>query len=206
MKKLLYPVAFLCLAACNKSGETASLTDRVTIEPVITRATELNFEDGDEIGLRIVRENGATYADNAYMVYSGSVFSGDLEWYADDEAKSTFTAYYPYSSDGVPSSFTVESDQSDNGYGASDLMGAVRSELTPTSNSVGMVFKHMLTRIVINVENYSGNTIDAVVLKGSLPTASIDWDDLTVEAQGNASDIITDEIEADLTYQAIVVP
>ena len=48
------------------------------MEPVITRATETNFEKGDQIGLSIIRAT-AEYATNQPLTYDGTAFSGENE-------------------------------------------------------------------------------------------------------------------------------
>ena len=59
-KMLLAGVAFLALAACNKTPKTEPQPVdfsqyQLRVEPVITRVTETNFENGDAIGLSVVR-------------------------------------------------------------------------------------------------------------------------------------------------------
>jgi hypothetical protein len=84
MKQKVYlaGLALLALAACNKTPKTEPQPVdfsqyAVRVEPVITRATETNFENGDQIGLSIVRATG-DFATNAQLTYDGTAFSGDL--------------------------------------------------------------------------------------------------------------------------------
>ena len=104
MKKsvILAGMAVLVLAACNKTPKTEPQPVdfsqyAVRVEPVITRATETNFEKGDQIGLSIVRAAG-DYASNKQLTYDGTAFSGDLNWYDEGAEESTLKAYYPYNS------------------------------------------------------------------------------------------------------------
>lgn len=135
------------LASCQQEEENGvvSSVDRVTITPIITRATEVNFENQDQIGLSITKEDGTEYAKNELMTFNDGAFTGSLKWYPEGADKSSFVAYYPYTSAGVPTSFTVHADQSDK-YGISDFMAASKSEVLPSANSISMVFKHMLTK------------------------------------------------------------
>ena len=95
MKKsvILAGMAVLVLAACNKTPKTEPQPVdfsqyAVRVEPVITRATETNFENGDQIGLSIVRAAG-DYATNKQLTYDGTAFSGDLNWYDEGAEEST---------------------------------------------------------------------------------------------------------------------
>ena len=65
MKQKVYlaGLALLALAACNKTPKTEPQPVdfsqyAVRVEPVITRATETNFEEGDQIGPSIGRATG----------------------------------------------------------------------------------------------------------------------------------------------------
>ena len=78
-------MALLTLAACNKTPKVEPQPVdfsqyAVRVEPVITRATETNFEKGDQIGLSIIRAT-AEHATNQPLTYDGTAFSGDLNWY-----------------------------------------------------------------------------------------------------------------------------
>ena len=189
MKKilLLSGLALLAFAACNKLPEKApDYSDAaIVVEPVITRATETNFENGDAIGLTVSRAAGV-HADNARLTYDGSAFKGDLTWYAEGGDEATFAAYYPYAAT-KPASFTVAADQS-AGLSSSDFISAVKENVVPTPAEVTMVFKHRLARLVLNVTNNYGAAIDAFTVKGAIPTALI-ADDLTASVDPSAAPV-----------------
>lgn len=64
------------------------------------------------------------------MTFKDGVFSGNVLWYSEGTEESTLTAYYPYASEGTPSSFTVQADQNANkGYEASDFMAANKTKV-----------------------------------------------------------------------------
>ena len=65
MKKgILFVLAAAFLASCQQEeNEGVASVDRVTITPIITRATEVNFEDQDQIGLSVTKEDGTVYAN-----------------------------------------------------------------------------------------------------------------------------------------------
>lgn len=209
MKKLFtIALAAASLAACQNDGNenAAPRTDRVTIDPVITRATEVNFEKDDRIGLTILRGETA-YSENTCLTFAEGVFSGNLVWYAEAAETSTLIAYYPYDQAGAPTKFTVAADQT-TGYGASDLMAAAKSGVTPSANAVSMVFKHQLAKIAIALTNDSGSEISSVKLQGSIPTATVDLANLSVEVDQTApaTDIEAQPLTANTAYRAIVVP
>ncbi len=206
---------FICLAAsvglaaCNNYDEGAMTAPAacLRIEPVITRATEVNFEPGDRIGLRLVA-GGVTEADNACLTFSDGLFAGSLLWYAEGTTPASLRAYYPYA-DPAPAAFSVRTDQSTAAaYTASDLMAAAKDEVLPTANAVSMVFRHRLTRIVLNVTNEAGSAIVSATLKGARTEASFDLEECTATVVESAlpADIVMYPVEADKRYAAIVVP
>ena len=209
MKKgILFVLAAAFLASCQQEeNEGVASVDRVTITPIITRATEVNFEDQDQIGLSVTKEDGTVYATNELMTFNDGAFAGSLKWYPEGADKSSFVAYYPYSAAGVPTSFTVHADQTTN-YGISDFMAASKSDVLPSVNSISMIFSHMLTKLVINVTNETDLDISSIVLKGSVPTANIDWTTMktTVNESTAATDITAQQVTKNKTFRAIVVP
>ena len=195
-------MALLTLAACNKTQPVDFSQYAVRVEPVITRATETNFEKGDRIGLSIVRATG-DYATNKPLTYDGTAFSGDLNWYDEGAEESTLKAYYPYNdTEALPTRFTVQSDQS-KGTSASDFVSAIKENVLPSANAVSMVFKHRLSRLVVTVKNNSGAEIETVQFKEIIPVALI-AEDLTAKVDENAKwQTITAFADGD-KYYAIV--
>lgn len=192
----------LALAACNKMPAPQGGEYQIRLEPVMTRATDTAFENGDAIGLTITREAGA-YATNQKLTYNGLEFSSDLQWYAEAGDESTLAAYYPYA-DAVPTTFSVQTDQS-AGISSSDFIAAVKSGVLPTANAVTMPFQHKLVKLVINLSNEAGYTLDQLVLKGLIPTADIASDFTATASQGvEPVDIIAYQT-GDNTF-ALIVP
>jgi uncharacterized protein (TIGR02145 family) len=177
---ILAGVALLALAACNKTPQTDPQSVdfsqyKLRVEPVITRATETDFETGDAIGLSVVRASG-DHATNVQLTYDGTAFSGDLNWYEDGEETSTLKAYYPFKEgEALPTRFTVQTDQS-KGTAASDFVSAVKENVLPSANAVSMVFKHRLSRLVVTVKNNAGAAIESVVFEEFVPVANIGAD------------------------------
>ena len=208
-KSLTFIFAAALLVSCQQEeNETTTPSDsRITISPVITRATEVNFETGDKIGVTIIQNGDFVYAENKQMTFNDGVFAGDLLWYPEGNDKSQIVAYYPYREGNTPTSFSVEADQT-TGYGASDLMAASNKDVLPTVNTITMNFKHLLTKLVINVTKEVEANITSIALKGSIPTATLDLAALTVTADANvaATNITAQVVETNKTYRALIVP
>lgn len=213
MKRIvLIACAVAALAACQRTAEPDMLPGKLVVEPLITKATEVNFETGDKIGLTVVVDGSAeNYATNECFSFASDVFTGDLEWYADIYTKSNLYAYYPYSEAGVPASYFTRYDQTE-GTGAADFMVAAKTGVLPSVNAVAMVFKHMMTKLVVNVENESGSEIESIGIEGTPQVTGLDLvnmtfkeyeGDLTAESPGP---VMAYEAVAGKAWQAIVIP
>lgn len=200
------------LTACNKEMDEPIVpsANKVTISPSITltRATDMNFEQGDRIGLTIIRADESLHAENALLIHNGNVFTGNTNWYTETNKESHLVAYHPYDESGAPTSFTVALDQSGEGFGKSDLLGASKPNVAPSASSIGMTFKHLLTKINVNVTNESNADVVSIALQGSIPTADVDLKVRTVEVDGAAApaNIIAQQATKNVLYRAIVVP
>lgn len=205
-------LAALAFAACKQTVEPEVVPGKVQIEPIITKATEVNFETGDMIGLTVVAEGASeNYATNEGMTFAADVFTSDLDWYADVYTKADMYAYYPYSAEGVPAAYFAKMDQSE-GIGAADFMVASKKGVLPTVNSVAMVFKHMMTKLVVNVDNQSGAEIQSIGIGGSPRVTGLDLVKMTfTDYEGELTDeevgpVVAYEASAGKVWQAIVIP
>lgn len=196
-------LAALALAACNEKPDGPAVPQPVRITPVITRATDVNFENGDAIGLTITRTSGA-YASNEKLTYSGTCFAGSLSWYSEANETSDLKAYYPYS-EAFPATFTVQADQS-RGITSSDFMSAVKSEVYPTANDVAMVFTHKLTKILVKITNESGGVIEGVKMGGIIPAATIDPDTYEATVSSSAEAVTITAFKVDENTYALIIP
>ena len=150
MKKIyLLAAGAIILAGCNKNNTVEPpVSDlAVRISPVITKVTDTNFENGDKVGVSIVTSEQQN-AVNQMLPFDGEVFTGELKWYSEANTASTVSAYYPYSAEGVPTSFKVAADQR-NGLSSSDFIAGVKQGVTPTSSAIVLPFKHLLTKLVL---------------------------------------------------------
>ncbi len=210
MKKIFVTLcAVATLAACTTEtdigGGSISSNGEITIAASATRATDTSFEDDDQIGLSATKTtSGEEWLTNAQLDYSEGIFTSGQYWYMNSSETSTFVAYYPYSADGVPTEFTVKSDQStEANYTASDLMFSTAADIEPTANAVDMVFQHKLSTMAITlITDYE---VESVKLVGVNSTATIDVEKQSVAVkEDSAADITTKYSEG--VYYAIVVP
>lgn len=207
MKKvILLAAAVAVLAGCQTEKIETPVPGLVKIVPVMTKVTDVNFENGDKVGVTIMQGDVA-YAKNQLLTYSDNVFSGTLNWYAEALTPSTLTAYYPYAAEGAPSTFKVAADQT-TGYGASDFIAGKKEEVTPSVNAIVVPFKHMLTKISLVVDNQSQAGISAVELRGSKTTADIDLVNMTAAVSEGAAveSVKAHAVTEGELYSAIVVP
>ena len=212
MKRYFFALAALAFAACQQPVQPEMTPGKVQVEPVITRATEVNFENGDNIGFTMAKVNDTEkYADNACLTFDGNVFSGDLMWYADAYSEADVYAYYPYDENGVPAAYFSRGDQTE-GIGAADFMAASKKGVLPTPNAITMVFKHLMTKIVVNIDNQSGASVEGVEIAGSPVAADIDIAEMAISPySGPLPDEEPDPIKAyeataGKVWKAIIIP
>ena len=210
MKRFFPIIAALALAACQQTVEPQTAPGKIQVEPVITKATEVNFEAGDNIGFTMSKVNATDkYADNVLLTFDGKVFSGDLMWYADAYSEADVYAYYPY--DAVnPTSYALFEDQTE-GIAQADYMAASKKGILPSPNAITMVFKHMMTKLVINVDNSSGAEITGVEIIGGKQVTDIDLAEMTlIEYNGAVNNVVPQvkayEAQAGTQWQAIIIP
>lgn len=207
MKRVLWLLAALAAAGAGGCAKNGSEAAYVKIVPsVATRVSGLHFDTGDRIGLRVERAAGV-YAENRMMTYDGSTFSGDLLWYKELQEPATLTACHPYFESGLPSGFSVAADQR-TGIEASDLLGAVKRDVMPAVAPVSMVFRHLMSQLTILVDNKSSWEVTGITVGGFAPAAEVDFDALTATAREGAAagDVQAFEVEAGLSYRAVLVP
>ena len=97
--------------------------------------------------------------------------------------------WYPYNSGNT--SFSIQSDQSTTaGYCLSDLMLADKANCTRTGSGVTpatLTFRHVMAKVVVNINPGPGVTVTAVTLHGIQPTVTIDDTDVASLTVGDAS-------------------
>lgn len=178
----------------------------IRIAPTIaSRATALNFEQGDCIGLQIMREDQC-YMEHVALTYNGNYFVGsELRWYGNSDEASTLMAYYPYQAQGFPKEFSVALDQR-TPVAAFDLLGAVRSDVKPTDKAVDMRFYHLFSRLQLLVQNETAHTIQTITVGNTIPTAVIDWTNLSVTPKADTAPAILTATPDGVGYTVILIP
>lgn len=208
MQKIALAVLLTAFAfwGCTKSEADGAPDIRIAPE-IATRVTGLHFDRDDRIGLTVVKGE-ERYLDNCALTYDGAAFSSPgLIWYDDTNQPSTLTAYYPYSDAGTPSEFTIALDQR-SGYAASDLLGAVREAVRPTSTPVAMTFRHLMTQLTVVVDNRSEARITDIFIGGFVPQAVIDLriPAATVQSGAQPAEVAACCTTEGSAYRAILVP
>jgi uncharacterized protein (TIGR02145 family) len=192
-------LAAFALAACQQTTQPELAPGKVQVEPVITKATEVNFEAGDRIGFTMAKVNATDkYADNACLTFDGSVFSGELMWYADAYSEADAYAYYPYDEAGTPSAYFAYEDQTE-GIGKADLMVAAKKGVLPSPNAITMVFKHMMSKLVINVDNQSGAEVSSLEIVGGPLVTGLDLSSMSFTEY---MDPVIDEVPTYKAYES----
>lgn len=146
-----------------------------------TRATDTAFETGDAISVFGYKGDLSssfsvqTWLTNGKFTKGANGFTSaeTYYWYSGQEL-GHIISIYPYSdkytaeeflANGI--SFFVKSDQSTHaGYTASDLMYAVANNVTPTANEVVLEFNHVLSKLVVDIDNQSSASIKDVFVSG----------------------------------------
>lgn len=179
--------AFLfSIGSCDKTESKTSIQKcEIKISPKIqnlTKATDVTFQDEDEIGLTVVKwydENavdltGSRVENNVKFTYDGGVFLPDAAAYFPDEtSKTTFFATYPYNTLGFNygenvMNITLSNKQNSAAkYTKCDYMYAIAEGITPTEEKVTMEFKHILSKIVVKLVAGDGYT-DAELSKAKV--------------------------------------
>lgn len=231
----IYLSAAIALMACSCSNNEIPQADdinQVSFEaclPGQSRATATAFENGDRMGVFMTQYDGqvatplqvaGNYATNILSTLTAGkwVNAPAIYW---DEGKFDVYAYYPYdkvtSVENLP--FTVQLDQSApaadgklSGYEASDFMWARNLGVVSSTSPVSLSFRHILSRVVINLvksEDYTGDLPDKaeVYIHNTIPTALIDLSSGTVEKNGRVATATIKAVKSgDHSYSAVVVP
>ena len=203
MKKVMILAACLvALAACNKK-EPAREPVAFRISPVLTKATATSFEQGDAIGVNMVRSGQFNYVSNHKLTYNGTEFTGDLNWYT-EEGNASISAYYPYSSS-LPTAFTVQADQT-AGTSSSDFITGSKQDVAPTDQAVVIPVRHMLSHIVVNIVNKTDDELAGFSLSGVKLSAALDagWN-ASEDASAPTGTVKAHKVDAAL-YDLILPP
>ena len=224
-------VAFtLLLAGCKpeewKAGPGSPASRDVIFEAGINhfavKATDTSFENGDEIGIFAGAPIGKSNVKGTVSGTSVSVDSADpIQWLKNQTDPVDFIGYYPYEAsvaDAAAYDFAVAVDQSASGaYSASDLLVANVTANPPASETdeaiVNLVFKHVLSKVVIKIDNQTDQEVTAVSFLNVANSAKFDLGsagDEVASSVGELQPSIKAVKGADdgskLVYQLLIVP
>ncbi|MBR2359577.1 MAG: fimbrillin family protein [Bacteroidaceae bacterium] len=196
-----------------KDNENVSFTASMK---KLSRATETEFEEGDEIAVYAVQEdeNGNTllkssgnYANFISYTYSGGKFVNENGIARPTEFGVRYFAIYPKSAgSSVPTNkFYVKTNQSASGqYTLSDYCTAV-SEVT-MEKDVNLIFSHRMSHAIINLEGEGIGTGTPTVKLNNVNTGcDIDLNANTFIAFESRSAVYCEDNGTN-SYKAIIVP
>lgn len=202
---IMYLWAALVLAACTGDDDAAWPEGGVPLELYAavegyssanaqTRATTENrWEGGEKVRLWISSSFSGPAQDVYPSVDSDGKLIVNLAWVSPDEKKGIQGVY--------PSvnivSFSVQADQSNEGYQDSDCMAAPYLRIAVTSPDKTLVFRHVIAKVVVHLKAGNGVTGDelqrATVTFENLACkgGSIDFSNGTAEQVTPGTDCIT---------------
>lgn len=165
---IMYLWAALVLAACTGDDDAAWPEGGVPLELYAavegyssanaqTRATTENrWEGGEKVRLWISSSFSGPVQDVYPSVDSDGKLIVNLAWVSPDEKK-VIQGVYP--SVNIVS-FSVQADQSNEGYQDSDCMAAPYLRITVTSPDKTLVFRHVIAKVVVHLKAGNGVTGD----------------------------------------------
>ncbi len=227
----------LATASCSKDNNEQSKEDaerlEISVSPTtvqMTKASDSSFEDGDEFGLTVVQWLDSEPCDLSLIRYEDNVmftveeggepYAWPSAYYPDRSSPCSFFAYYPYNETGFRRGTNVLPVQvvanQEWGTSDSDYMVAVKDTVYPTTESVPLVFDHILSKVVLNLIAGEGcSTADLLtselILKSFNTEAEYDVMEKTFSSMSSKADIIpftewTESTDRITGACAIVVP
>ena len=174
-----------------------------------TKATDTAFEEGDAIGVYVYRPE--IHLENGQFSYINGKFSPDnpYMWY-DGYAESDMIAYYPYKSQSWGKEkvidFCVNADQrTHDNYTASDLMIA-RMRVKPSPNPVVLPFEHVLSKVLITINNQLDEDIAEVAFTGVKGSFKYDVSNGNLVLNGKEGIVKAAQSRTDKTQWAMILP
>ena len=200
MKHLKSTILFLtlALAACQEenitpelSGVNDQMSFNVLAPGVKTKVSNNAFEASDMIGLYVTDYVDATTpmplqisgnrTNNLVVTFDGAAWipSQTIYWGA---GKSDVYAYYPYFEqvqDTESQFFAVATDQTGDGYEASDFLWAKAAGVKQTDGTVNLQMSHLMSKLTVKIvagEDYVGSLPDdaSVLLHSTVTGARVD--------------------------------
>lgn len=217
-------VATLLMTSCDKNMGDTTVVDPNAIQfnTSVTRLAGTTFEEGDTFGVYAVEYEGdevtqlqvsGNYLNNEAVTLTGGVWTParTLYWSANP---CDFYAIYPFQNvEAVEGTlFHVATDQSTDGYEASDLLWAKAEKHSREDGAVKLAFQHMMSKLVVNIvrgESYEGELPENIVthIYNTATTASVNWRTGSLEKYlySENKTIKMKQVDGD-SFEAIVVP
>lgn len=243
LNKCLYIAAvnffLLACASCAKNGvddePTPPQPERpkgllpVDISASITRVTETEFEEGDDVELYMVYRDGpqndfkpsGNHVDNMRYTYSDNKWTPyKMVYWKNGMSRADFYLYYPYDylfHNQERPVITVSPFQNNiNSYKQSDIIIGSALNVAPSSNAVPIATRHVMSRVEIVLKSGEGFTDEAlaasdVMVLVNVPTirAEIDFMEgnlVPVENSDNDTRYNIRTYKDGNVYRAFVVP
>ena len=221
-KMMLALASCVIVASCSNTDESISpAEDKGCVSftasmKSLSRATETEFEEGDQIAVYAMQEdeNGSTtlkpsgnYADDVTYTYTAGKFTNAKGIACPANFGVRYFAIYPNTAGAeVPvSKFQVKTNQHETGqYTLSDLCTAV-SDITK-EKEVDLVFSHRLSHVIINLEgNVLGTGQPNVSLTNVNTMCDVNFSANSYVASGSKN-MIRCADNGTNSYKAIIVP
>ncbi len=228
-KSFLWIATLATLAACNGNANSDEPIQEPTQIPinvsmdVWTRATDVAYEAGDEVGIYVVNYNGTqagslansgNHVDNMRFTYT-SAWTPDQEIYWKDQTTpADFYCYYPY---GTPTHvasypFVTRTNQAElSDYKASDFLWGKATKVSPTASAVPIITTHSMSNMLIYLapgEGFTQETLDAATKSVRIchvkTEATIHLATGVATATGSATEVTP--YNAGEYYRALIVP
>ncbi len=192
---------------------------------MLSRATDTNFEPGDNIGLFVVNHNAdgsatalktsGNHVDNMKYTYNGTWTPATQTYWSDNKTHADFYLYYPYTAsigNVEAMEWTVKDDQSsETNYKAGDLLIGKTTDVAPTENAVKIDAKHVMSQMKITVAPGNGFTAEtlgaakvSVKVNGLKKQGTVNLATAAATAKGDAATITP--MKEDGSYKALVMP
>ena len=199
------------LGSCNVhevpgTGTPGEIRFRVEASDFV-KADALPFGPGDVLGLfagdPVGKVNLKARVEGTALIPEETLF-----WGPGQTGATRFVAYSPYdgSYSGPSGSFVVKERQDREGIASSDLMAATASS-APTTEPVPLLFKHLLTKVLVQVDNRTAKPVSSVVLSGLSRTAAASLEGQSVQGEAVGGErIYAEALQEGSLYQLIAVP
>ena len=212
--KILAGIAgMIFLSGCSKmETQSEGLPIRISASlNVYTRATDNSFEQGDALGLYLVKWTSGTpgilqgtgnYGDNlSFSLTSSGWQTSTTAKYPQDGEKLDFYAYHPYVSssaldgEGYRVHRTATDQRQESAYKGSDLLMASASGVSAGTSAVHLQFSHMLSKMEIELKAGEGLTLEelteaTITIKGVKTSGKVHLSSKAYQTDETKEDVI----------------